>query len=329
LQSLTIDKPVFVDSARTALKIAFAQMGLEKGGRVLIPEFVCDVLLHPILAAGLIPVYYPLTEGLAPEWSLLESIVGQSPCRALIMVHYFGQPQGVERFQQFCSRHNLLLIEDNAHGYGGHLAGTPLGSLGDIGVSSPRKILGTPSGGALHGANAVSLGRIEKLRAFPVFRPGRFFKMSLRSCQPAWRLARSLVDRSKDWSDPRLYRETEKTDHGIDRFSLRRILSADWKTIAAQRRQNWLAWARFAQNKNLRPVFPEVHPESCPWALPVYAKDIQERNHWLAWGTNHRIPLFPWPALPEEIISRNGEAMARWRLLLCFPLDVTPRDSWL
>jgi hypothetical protein len=326
---LTTDKPVFVDSARTALKFAFSQLGLQKEDRVLVPEFICDVLLHPILAAGLRPVYYSVNEGLAPKWSMLESIVGQSPCRALIMVHYFGQPQSVELFRQFCSRHNLFLIEDNAHGYGGHLAGKSLGSFGDMGVSSPRKTLGTPSGGALHGANAVSLGSIGKMRTFPVFRPSQLLKMALRSCKPAWRFARSLADRSKDWSDPRLYRETEKTDYGIDRFSLRRILSADWNAIAGQRRQNWLVWTRFAQSKHLRPVFPEVHPESCPWALPVYAKDLQERNLWLAWGTDHRIPVFPWPALPEEIIARNGSAMARWRLLLCFPLEVAPHTSWL
>ena len=304
-------------------------MGLEKGDRILVPEFVCDVLLHPISAAGLSPVYYPVAEGLAPEWSRLESIIAQSHCRALIMVHYFGQPLGVELFQNFCRRHNLLLVEDNAHGYGGYLAGKSLGSFGDMGISSPRKTLGTPSGGALHGANAVSLGRIEKMGAFSVFRPSQLLKMALRSFKPAWRLTRSLADRSKDWSDPRLYRETEKPDYGIDRFSLRRILSADWKAIAVQRRQNWLAWTRFAQSKQLRPVFQEVHPESCPWALPVYAKDLPERNHWLAWGTDHRIPLFPWPALPEEIIARNGEAMARWRLLLCFPLDVAPDPSCL
>jgi CelD/BcsL family acetyltransferase involved in cellulose biosynthesis len=319
---LTTDKPVFVDSARTALEIAFFQVGLRKGERILIPELVCDVLLHPILAAGLIPIYYPITHGLAPEWSLLESITMQSPCRALIMVHYFGQPQSVELFQQFCRRHNLLLVEDNAHGYGGYLAGKSLGSFGDIGVSSPRKILGTPSGGALYGANAFSLGRIEKMKPFSIFRPSQLLKMSLRSCKPVWRFARSLADRSKDWSDPRLFREKEKCGRGIDRFSFRRILSADWKAIAGQRRQNWLAWTRFAQSKHLSPVFPEVHPESCPWAFPVYAKDIQERNLWLAWGMDHRIPLFPWPALPEEIISRDGQAMARWRILLCFPLDV-------
>jgi len=44
------------------------------------------------------------------------------------MIHYFGQQQNVEQFRLFCSRHNLLQVEDNAHGYGGYLAGKPLGA---------------------------------------------------------------------------------------------------------------------------------------------------------------------------------------------------------
>ncbi len=326
---MDISSSLFVANARTALKIAFHQMGVQRGGKVLIPDFICDVLLHPILQAGLIPVYYPITQDLVPDWRALELMVVNHGCRVLVMAHYFGQPQNIEQFRLFCNRHNLLLVEDNAHGYGGHLEGKPLGSFGDIGISSPRKILGTPSGGILHGASALSSEFVKNMRPFPAYRPISFLKTVLHSMPRIRRFVKGWSDRNKNWSDPRLYQESVQPDHGIDWFSRWRIVSADWQAIAMRRRENWLAWARFARSKGLRPVFSEVHPESCPWAMPAYTRDLVERNLWLTWGARNGVPLFPWPTLPEGVILLDGDALARWRTLVCFPLDSTPDELGL
>ena len=51
---------------------------------------------------------------------------------------------------------------------------------------------------------------------------------------------------------------------------------------------------------------------------------MDERNYWLKWGSKHGVNIFPWPTLPEEIINKDGPALARWKRLLCFPLDVSP-----
>lgn len=290
------------------------------------PDFICDVLIHPILQAGLTPVYYPVTQNLVPDWQSLEELATESICHALVMVHYFGQPQDIERFRLFCSRHNLFLIEDNAHGYSGCLDGKPLGSFGDVGISSPRKILGTPSGGVLHGASSTSAGVIQGMKPFPVFRPLPIVKTALRSSQTVWRFVKAWSDRDKNWSDARLCQESIQPNYGIDKFSRRYIASANWSAIAMQRRLNWSAWAHFARQHGLQTVFSAVHPESCPWSMPVYVRDMAERNMWLAWGTKKRVALFPWPTLPEDVISLDGEALGRWKVLVCFPLDAAPNN---
>jgi perosamine synthetase len=315
---------LFVANARTALKIGFNQIGMKRGEKILVPDFICDVLLHPILQAGLIPFYYPVTQDLVPDWRTLELIATSSSCQALIMVHYFGQPQNIEQFRLFCSRHNLLLVEDNAHGYGGSLAGKPLGSFGDIGISSPRKILGTASGGILHGASTLSSEFVKNMRPFPVYRPISFLKAVLYSMPRIRRFVKGWSDRNKNWNDPLLDQESVQSDHGIDRFSRWRIVSADLQAVAARRRENWLAWARFARSKGLQTVFSEVHPESCPWAMPVYTRDLVERNLWLTWGARNGVTLFPWPTLPEDVIPLDGDALARWQNLVCFNLDLSP-----
>lgn len=260
---------------------------------------------------------------------MLESIAKRSTCQALIMVHYFGQPQDIEQFRIFCSRHNLLLVEDNAHGYGGLLTGRPLGSFGDIGISSPRKILGTPSGGVLHCANAISSEFAQSLKPFQWYLPLPFLKTILHSMPRVRRIVKKWADRNKNWNDPRLYREPVQTDYGIDWLSHRRIISTDWQAVAAQRRKSWAAWAHFARSKGLHPIFPVVHPESCPWAMPAYANNLVERNSWLAWGTKNGVSLFPWPSLPEEVILFDGDALARWKTLVCFPLNSTPDELGL
>lgn len=326
---MAISSSLFVANARTALKIAFHQMGMQSGEKVLVPDFICDVVLHPILQAGLIHVYYPVAQDLTPDWPALELIAANSVCRALIMVHYFGQPQNIEQFRTFCSRYNLLLLEDNAHGYGGHLAGRPLGTFGDIGISSPRKTLGTPSGGILHGANAMPSEFIQDIKPFPAYLPIPLLKTTLHSMPRVRRIVKKWADRNKNWNNPRLYRESVQPDHGIDWFSRQRIVSTDWQAVAAQRRESWSAWARFARSKGLHPVFSEVHPESCPWAMPAYASDLIERNSWLAWGARNGVSLFPWPSLPEDVILLDGDALARWKTLVCFPLDSTPDELGL
>jgi len=324
-----IAKTKFVASARTALKVACQQIGMHSGQRILVPDFICDVIIHPIAQEGLIPVYYPITDELTPDWNVLETLIESSLCDSMIMVHYFGQPQKIKQYKSFCTLHQLTLIEDNAHGYGGYLEGRALGTFGDIGISSPRKFLGTPSGGAIHGVNDKTSLLIRKLSSFPAYRLRAILKTILYLNQPAWRFAKSLMDRRTNWNDPSIYEESVQLDFGIDAFSRWRIESADWQLVASRRRENWKAWSLFARNKDLKMVFPEVHPESCPWAMPVYTKDIIERNIWLSWGAKNKVPLFPWPSLPSDIIKEKGTALARWKTIFCFPLNVSPQEIGL
>ena len=66
------------------------------------------------------------------------------------MVHYFGFPQNINKFQELSKKKSWFLIEDNAHGHGGYYNNELLGTFGDIGISSPRKSLRLNSGGILY-----------------------------------------------------------------------------------------------------------------------------------------------------------------------------------
>ena len=54
------------------------------------------------------------------------------------MVHYFGYPQDILRFQKLKKEKKIYLIEDNCHSLNINHRGKVLGYNGDIGIDSPR-----------------------------------------------------------------------------------------------------------------------------------------------------------------------------------------------
>lgn len=315
--------------ARTALKYGLNALQNQEWIRILVPDFICEAVWHPIRQAGFKAIPFPLTDALTPDWGVLEHSVAGTSAGALLMVHYFGQPQDIARYRKFCEKHNLRLVEDNAQGHSGRLNDKLLGTFGDIGISSPRKILNISSGGVLYcrGDDNVHIKDPAALPVFPARRVANMLRRGLSYFPKMKARLRGLVNIQRNWSDPGAFSEGRITDYQIDKASWRRVCSVDWQGIAETRRARWDAWTAFAHRAGLKPVFSNAHPESCPWALPVYAHDLLERNQWLRWGARHGIAVFPWPSLPKEIIDQASSALTRWKRFLCFLLEENPPIS--
>jgi hypothetical protein len=314
--------------ARSALKYGLVSLGASSGSIVLVPDFICSVVWHPLQQIGINIITYPVFDNLSPDWNELEKIQVSKPAWAILMVHYFGQCQNINDFRRFCDRHHLKLIEDNAHGYGGKHCGQLLGTFGDIGISSPRKILNVSSGGCLYVLHDHDVLENAAWKALPVdfenFADS--FKTLIKNSAWLHNWFKSLRGFNRDWSDPFLFQENEQADQLISPAASARLRSADWDQIAIQRRAAWQGWREFCVANGLKPVFDVVDDESCPWAFPVYAKNLVVRNLWLAWGVSQGIPIFSWPALPTEVIRTNGNSLARWQRMLCFPLETKPMN---
>ena len=140
-------KTIYFSKARTALNYGIQSLDISNQDIILVPDFVCNTIFQPISQNSLNFLVYELSDDLSPKWSKLDSLV-TNKTKAIVMVHYFGQPQNIKKFLNFCEKHNLYLIEDNAHGHSGVLEGKELGTFGDIGISSPRKFEGC--GGILY-----------------------------------------------------------------------------------------------------------------------------------------------------------------------------------
>jgi len=130
---------------RHALLSGLKLLRIRPGDVVLMPAYICRDLLAPIHAVGAIPVFYAVDRKLRPvELPDVQNV------RAVLAVNYFGFPQDLLPFRNYCLHHNAALIEDNAHGFlSQDTTGVFLGERGDLGIFSMRKTLRLPDGAAL------------------------------------------------------------------------------------------------------------------------------------------------------------------------------------
>ena len=324
--SLQYNQPEYFAHARAAFWYGLQKLPIVVGQKILVPNYICDVILHPLENLGITALFYEINDDFSPDWDKLEVLQNQSHTSSLLLVHYFGQPQNVSRAQEFCKRHGIFLLEDNAHGYGGTLDGQQLGTFGNLGISSPRKLLLTPSGGVLY-LNGKKVGLPKN--QFPVY-PVKIQIEYLRTWVSRFPRLKSWLRQTlrsePNYSDPFLFTEPRLKNYVADPYSTQRILSEDWPAHAEARRETWRVWCNFVIDRGLQPLWLEPHKESCPWALPVYAKSQYDRLNWLRKGWRENYVFFPWPNLPEYILKSSIQSVGRWQKLFCIPLNQTPEN---
>ncbi len=311
--------------ARTGLMVGLQALGAKPGHIILVPDFCCDVIYHPIIELGLKVVNYEVKEDLVPDWDQLNSI-DVNGVFGIVMIHYFGEPQDIDRFRSFCQAKEICLIEDNAHGYGGTFHGKSLGKFGDIGISSPRKILRTPLGGVLYVCKqdyGLSLEKSVKQLSF-LSNIINFIKFIIYRLKPIHKYINFWKLRKYNFSDPYAFKEWEKSHTRMSFYELAFIQSVKLPSVARRRRQLWAFWSDYLIEQGLRPIFTDVSDESCPWAIAFYAADIGQRNSWIEWGITNKLPVFCWPSLSDEQILMKGIAFKKWERLVCIALEDFP-----
>ena len=309
--------------ARTGLWYGLQQIPLKKGDHILLPDYICEVMLHPLQDLGLNPIFYNVKDTLETDWDELEAIQKERTTSALVLVHYFGQPQDIPKAQDFCRKHDLFLIEDNAHGYGGNFQGKALGSFGEIGISSPRKQLLSASGGILYLRGKHHPPPFE-LPIYSFNRLHREIRIAVRYFPRLKGVLRHWLRGDPNFNDITAFIETREASCRSDSKSAKLIDSENWVSHSQIRRESWIAWAEFARCHGCVPLQNEPHPESSPWALPAYAPNPQQRNQLLQEGWRRGYDWFSWPSLPNEVMKQYQQVFERWERLICFPLNRFP-----
>ncbi|MCE5250456.1 DegT/DnrJ/EryC1/StrS family aminotransferase [bacterium] len=119
-----------------ALFIAVKALGIGFGDEVITTPMTFIATTTAIILAGGIPVYVDVEEDtLNMDLDQVEKAITPRT-KAILPVHVFGRPVDMDRLMAIAKKHNLIVIEDAAHCWGGQWKGKGLGAIGHAGTFS-------------------------------------------------------------------------------------------------------------------------------------------------------------------------------------------------
>lgn len=144
-------KALLTTSCTHALEMAALLLELKPGDEVILPSFTFVSTANAFLVHGARPVFVDVRpDTLNIDAAQIERAITPRT-RAVVVVHYAGVACEMDGIIELAQRHNLVLIEDNAHGLFGTYRGRSLGSLGHLATLSfhETKNISCGEGGAL------------------------------------------------------------------------------------------------------------------------------------------------------------------------------------
>ena len=136
------------------------------GDEVIVPSMTFVSTATCVAHVGATPVFAdidPRSFNLDP--GEIARLVTRST-RAVLTVHYAGQPGELDQLQKICADHGLLLLEDAAQAAGAQFRGRPVGTFGKSAMFSftPTKNITTGEGGMVLTGDAQTADRLRLLR---------------------------------------------------------------------------------------------------------------------------------------------------------------------
>ena len=165
-QRLGVRYAFLTPSGTAALELALRALPLPAGAEVICPSFTFPSTANAILLAGGRPVFADID----PEtWNLDPADVRRritARTRAILPVHYAGQPCALDEFLALGRAYGLPIIADAAHALGARYRGRPVGAIEDAACFSfhQTKNLTCGEGRALTTSDPALAERAEIIR---------------------------------------------------------------------------------------------------------------------------------------------------------------------
>jgi dTDP-4-amino-4,6-dideoxygalactose transaminase len=119
-----------------ALRIALLAAGIRANDEVIVPPYTFVSTASAVVEANAIPVFTDVnlnTFNLDPT-TVAAAITPRT--RAIVPVHFAGQPADMNAIQAIARERRLIVLEDAAHAHGARYRDRPAGSLGDLAAFS-------------------------------------------------------------------------------------------------------------------------------------------------------------------------------------------------
>jgi len=162
---LGTNKAVSTQSGTAAIHIGLHELGIGPGDEVIVPALTFVATVNPIIYVGAKPVFVDVdirTWNINPE-EIEKNITPKT--KAILPVHFYGNPCNMEAIVNIAKKHNLYLIEDASESLGAQYKGRYVGTFGDLGCFSfnGNKVITTGGGGMVIGPDKDRLGHIKFL----------------------------------------------------------------------------------------------------------------------------------------------------------------------
>jgi dTDP-4-amino-4,6-dideoxygalactose transaminase len=123
---------IAIVNGTVSLRLALIAGGLEASSEVIIPPYTFFSTASAVIEANMVPVFADVdleTYNLDPR--AIEAAITPRT-KAIIPVHFAGQPADMDAIMAIAAKHKLLVIEDAAHAHGASYKHRAAGSLGHV-----------------------------------------------------------------------------------------------------------------------------------------------------------------------------------------------------
>jgi dTDP-4-amino-4,6-dideoxygalactose transaminase len=123
---------IAVANGTVSLRIALLAAGLAADDEVIVPPYTFLSTASAVVEANAVPVFADVeleTFNLDPT-AVKSAMTPRT--RAIIPVHFAGQPADMSAISEIAAEHGLTVIEDAAHAHGARYQDKPAGSLGHL-----------------------------------------------------------------------------------------------------------------------------------------------------------------------------------------------------
>jgi dTDP-4-amino-4,6-dideoxygalactose transaminase len=186
-----------LNSCTAGMELGLMVAGVGQGDEVITTPMTFAATSNVIIHCGAKPVFADINKRtLNIDPAEIEGRITPKT-KAVMPVHYTGQPCDMDAIKDICQRYKLFLIEDAAHALGAEYKGQKIGSLGDATAFSfhVHKNITTAEGGMittdndewakkikilrLHGMSKDAWGRVSESRIhYDIVYPGYKYNMA-------------------------------------------------------------------------------------------------------------------------------------------------------
>jgi dTDP-4-amino-4,6-dideoxygalactose transaminase len=176
-KELGVEKALLTTSCTHALEMSAILLDIQPGDEVIIPDFTFVSTVNAFVLRGAKPVFLDIRpDTLNLDESRVEAVITPRT-KAIVPVHYAGVGCEMDSIMDIAGRHNVAVVEDNAHGLFGKYKGQYLGTFGSMASQSfhETKNFTSGEGGALLINDPALVERAEIIREKGTNR-SRFFR---------------------------------------------------------------------------------------------------------------------------------------------------------